>query len=188
MKKRGYILPENYVPKIPKNITQKSIDYLKRKNEQRYHNATDETGKKGSGLKKRQRERSEAGKKGAQTRQENKEKRENDKANIALQNLRDFIDEHYDGTPETTRAINELHSAIDVALADDIDNQYAILKRIEQNKDDLIEAAGRVLRYKPDTIAYNRSFATFIQILKPNLSAKGYDDYLRMVDRMMGGY
>lgn len=68
-KKRGYIFPENYVPAIPKNITDKSINRLLKLNTQRYEKAQYKTasgeivsGKAGQAIRRR-----EGGKKQSET-------------------------------------------------------------------------------------------------------------------------
>lgn len=177
MEKRGYILPKNYVPKIPKNVTQKSIDYLKKKNEQRYQKATDKTGKKGSGLKKRKRERSEASKKGAQTRK----KKQNDKADIALLNLRNHIDSYSDRNP---RAVDELQRTLDMVLDDDINEHYAVLDNIEKHEKELESAVDAVMQYDMDEQPrqYNRAYTNFFTLLKPKMSAKEFRDFQDLLD------
>lgn len=68
-KKRGYIFPENYVPSIPKNITEQSINRLHKLNAQRYEKAQYKTasgeivsGKAGQAIRRR-----EGGKKQSET-------------------------------------------------------------------------------------------------------------------------
>ena len=72
--KRGYIVPENLIPKQPKRITKKSVERLKNITTDEIYSKSEkldfETGELIPGKVARKQERSEAGKKAAKTRKE----------------------------------------------------------------------------------------------------------------------
>lgn len=72
--KRGYIVPENVIPKRPKKITQKSVERLKKITTKEIYSKSEkldfETGELIPGEVARKQERSEAAKKAAKTRKE----------------------------------------------------------------------------------------------------------------------
>lgn len=72
--KRGYIVPENVIPKQPKRITKKSVERLKKITTNEIYSKSEkldfETGELISGEVARKQERSEAAKKAAKTRKE----------------------------------------------------------------------------------------------------------------------
>lgn len=73
-KKRGYIVPENVIPKQPKRITKKSVERLKKITTKEIYSKSEkldfETGELIPGEVARKQERSEAAKKAAKTRKE----------------------------------------------------------------------------------------------------------------------
>lgn len=104
--KRGYIVPENLIPKQPKRITKKSVERLKKITTNKIYSKSEkldfETGELIPGEVARKQERSEAAKKAAKTRKEkryNAEKGESEyyepqyeefptAADIVIQNFR----------------------------------------------------------------------------------------------------
>lgn len=74
--KRGYIVPENVIPKQPKRITKKSVERLKKITTKEIYSKSEkldfETGELIPGEVGRKQERSESAKKAAKTRKENR--------------------------------------------------------------------------------------------------------------------
>lgn len=79
--KRGYIVPENILPKQPKRVTTKSVERLKKITTKEIYTKSEkldfETGELIPGEEARKRERSESAKKSAETRKIKNKEREN---------------------------------------------------------------------------------------------------------------
>lgn len=136
--KRGYIVPENVIPKQPKKITQKSVERLKKITTKEIYSKSEkldfETGELIPGEVAREQERSEAAKKAAKTR---KEKRYN-----AEKGESEYYEPQYDTFPSGADIIignfkAEMSRFPEVAQP--IANQWLDRLLIDYSKEDVAE-------------------------------------------------
>lgn len=136
--KRGYIVPENVIPKQPKKITQKSVERLKKITTKEIYSKSEkldfETGELIPGEVARKQERSEAAKKAAKTR---KEKRYN-----AEKGESEYYEPQYDTFPSGADIIignfkAEMSRFPEVAQP--IANQWLDRLLIDYSKEDVAE-------------------------------------------------
>lgn len=136
--KRGYIVPENVIPKQPKKITQKSVERLKKITTKEIYSKSEkldfETGELIAGEVARKQERSEAAKKAAKTR---KEKRYN-----AEKGESEYYESQYDTFPSGADIIignfkAEMSRFPEVAQP--IANQWLDRLLIDYSKEDVAE-------------------------------------------------
>ncbi|MFR1493856.1 MAG: hypothetical protein ACLSS7_09955 [Eubacterium ventriosum] len=136
--KRGYIVPENVIPKRPKKITQKSVERLKKITTKEIYSKSEkldfETGELVPGEVARKQERSEAAKKAAKTR---KEKRYN-----AEKGESEYYEPQYDTFPSGADIIignfkAEMSRFPEVAQP--IANQWLDRLLIDYSKEDVAE-------------------------------------------------
>jgi len=188
---RGYAFSDDFIPEIPKRITQASVRRLQRLNEQRYAKAEDITGEFSSGLERLRYERHMRSMKSAQTRHK---KRTPDAPVYAPETpdyTPDFLPEDYSDfeeesftapdEPDTTGGIDyDAYDEADVNASTDI--AYSnLIDLIKGFADDNEKAVQDLLNGIDDLLAEGGSQADEVM----NNIYNNYDDIEYMVKVLM---
>lgn len=104
---RGYAFASDFIPEIPKRITEASVRRLQKLNAQRYAKAEDSTGEFTTGLERLKYERSQRSYKGAQTKREKRNKKQQENQYWFDDYVPDYLPPDYDFEEETFTAPDE---------------------------------------------------------------------------------
>lgn len=171
LKKRGYILPDNAIPAMPKVATEATVRKYKAITPKTLYKKAvyvdPDTGKKVRGETRRKQERKAAAKKGVETKAINKGLK-------ILANIRKIIDEY---TPDERMSTwlamkkyedrDKLKNTLEGAIA--TDGEQAVAKRINESSEDIVEIIYMILYgYRTPTggPGLQMNLAKFVSIIR----------------------